>query len=166
MKPANALKERKQMNSNTTLLIITIVLFFVLYAAGCVAYASKGFTTVQTFLNVFRSNAGLICVACGMTCVMLTGGIDISVGSLVAMDCMIIAYGLNNWEWASAPTIIALVLLPCSILLAQFGIRALVDVAYRGLGMLRGPVYLAGGLIFAPIRLRQLRRARAEAHEA
>ena len=23
---------------------------------------------------------------------------------------MIIAYGLNNWEWASAPTIIALVL--------------------------------------------------------
>ena len=110
MKPANALKERKQMNSNTTLLLITIVLFFVLYAAGCVAYASKGFTTVQTFLNVFRSNAGLICVACGMTCVMLTGGIDISVGSLVAMDCMIIAYGLNNWEWASAPTIIALVL--------------------------------------------------------
>lgn len=62
--------------------------------------------------------------------------------------------------------VIALVLLTCSILLAQFGIRALVDVAYRGLGMLRGPVYLAGGLIFAPIRLRQLRRARAEAHEA
>ena len=93
MKPANALKERKQMNSNTTLLVITIVLFFVLYAAGCVAYASKGFTTVQTFLNVFRSNAGLICVACGMTCVMLTGGIDISVGSLVALDCMLLAYG-------------------------------------------------------------------------
>ena len=110
MKPANALKERKQMNSNTTLLIITIVLFFVLYAAGCVAYAGKGFTTVQTFLNVLRSNAGLICVACGMTCVMLTGGIDISVGSLIAMDCMIIAYGLNNWGWASAPTIILLVL--------------------------------------------------------
>ncbi|MDM8302023.1 hypothetical protein [Collinsella tanakaei] len=62
--------------------------------------------------------------------------------------------------------IIALVLLTCSILLAQFGIRALVDVAYRGLGMLRGPVYLEGGLIFAPIRLRQLRRARVEAHEA
>lgn len=57
MKPANALKERKQMNSNTTLLVITIVLFFVLYAAGCVAYAGKGFTTVQTFLNVLRSNA-------------------------------------------------------------------------------------------------------------
>ena len=110
MKPANALKERKQINGNTMLLLITIVLFVVLYAAGCVAYADKGFTTLQTFLNVFRSNAGLICVAAGMTCVMLTGGIDISVGSLIAMDCMIIAYGLNNWGWASAPTIILLVL--------------------------------------------------------
>ena len=109
MKPANALKERKQMNSNTTLLVITIVLFFVLYAAGCVAYASKGFTTVQTFLNVFRSNAGLICVACGMTCVMLTGGIDISVGSLVALDCMLLAHGMSEWHM-SAPVMILLVL--------------------------------------------------------
>ena len=81
--PANTLKTRKQMNSNTMLLVITIILFVVLYAGGCVAYASKGFTTVQTFLNLFRTNAGLICVACGMTCVMLTGGIDISVGSIV-----------------------------------------------------------------------------------
>ena len=109
MKPANALKERKQMNSNTTLLIITIVLFFVLYAAGCVAYAGKGFTTVQTFLNVLRSNAGLICVACGMTCVMLTGGIDISVGSLVALDCMLLAQGMGEWNM-SAPVMIVLVL--------------------------------------------------------
>ena len=109
MKPANALKERKQMNSNTTLLLITIVLFFVLYAAGCVAYASKGFTTVQTFLNVLRSNAGLICVACGMTCVMLTGGIDISVGSIVALDCMLLAQGMGEWNM-SAPVMMLLVL--------------------------------------------------------
>ena len=81
----------KKMNSNTLLLIITIVLFVVMYAAGCVVYASKGFTHVQTFLNILNNNAGLVCVACGMTCVMLTGGIDISVGSLIAMDCMLLA---------------------------------------------------------------------------
>lgn len=100
----------KKINSNTLLLLITIALFFVMYIAGCVVYANKGFTHLQTFLNVLINNAGLLCVACGMTCVMLTGGIDISVGSLIAMDCMIIAYGLNNWGWASAPTIILLVL--------------------------------------------------------
>lgn len=30
--------------------------------------------------------------------VMLTGGIDISVGSLVAMDCMILAVGMERWN--------------------------------------------------------------------
>lgn len=91
------LQRRKQMNSNTVLLFITIILFVVLYAIGCIIYADKGFTHVQTFLNVLINNAGLICVACGMTCVMLTGGIDISVGSLIAMDCMLLSVGMSKW---------------------------------------------------------------------
>ena len=91
-------KTKKAMgfNSNTLLLIITIVLFIVLYAGGCIAYGSKGFTHFQTFLNILITNAGLICVACGMTCVMLTGGIDISVGALIAMDCMLLAVGMSK----------------------------------------------------------------------
>ena len=44
-----------------------------------------------------------------MTCVMLTGGIDISVGSLVAMDCMLLAYGFQNWS-LSAPVMCLMVL--------------------------------------------------------
>ncbi len=59
--------------------------------------------------------------------------------------------------------LLAIALLACSLLLAQLGIRTLVNIAYRGLGLLRGPVYLAGGLIFAPIRLRRLRHARRDA---
>ena len=86
----------KRINGNNLLLLITCVLFVVMYAAGCVIYADKGFTHFQTFLNLFITNAGLICVTCGMTCVMLTGGIDISVGSLIAMDCMILADGTTN----------------------------------------------------------------------
>ena len=77
------------------------MLFFVLYAAGCIAYSSKGFTNFQTFLNLLINNAGLLCVTCGMTCVMLTGGIDISVGSLVAMDCMLLPTASRTG--ASAP---------------------------------------------------------------
>lgn len=105
-----ALKKReKKMNSNTVLLLITIVLFIVLYAGGCIVYADKGFTNFQTFLNLFRSNAGLICIACGMTVVMLTGGIDISVGSLVALDCMMLAYGMGEMH-ISAPVMCIIVL--------------------------------------------------------
>ncbi|MDO4633207.1 MAG: sugar ABC transporter permease YjfF [Eubacteriales bacterium] len=93
--------KKLKINSNTLLLLITIVLFIVMYAAGCIVYASKGFTHLQTFLNILINNAGLICVASGTTCVMLTGGIDISVGSVVAMDCMIMAVGIERWGWSS-----------------------------------------------------------------
>lgn len=89
------MKQKKQINSNSVLLLITISLFVVMYIVGCIIYADKGFSHFQTFLNVLVTNAGLICVACGMTCAMLTGGIDISVGSLIAMDCMIMAVGMG-----------------------------------------------------------------------
>ena len=87
--------KKTKINGNNLLLLITIALFIVMYAAGCGVYASKGFTRMQTFLNILINNAGLICITCGMTCVMLTGGIDISVGSLVALDCMILAAGME-----------------------------------------------------------------------
>ena len=78
------MKAKKRLfNGNSILLLITVLLFAGMYAAGCIIYADKGFTHVQTFLNVLITKAALIVVACGMTCVMLTGGIDISVGSLI-----------------------------------------------------------------------------------
>ena len=95
--------KKRKIDSNTLLLLITIVLFIVMYGAGCVIYASKGFTHLQTFLNVLINNAGLLCVSCGMTCVMLTGGIDISVGSLLALDCMILSVGMERWGMGALP---------------------------------------------------------------
>ena len=92
---------KKKINSNNILLLITIALFVVMYIGGCIMYADKGFPNLQTFLNILINNAGLICTTCGMTCVMLTGGIDISVGSVVAMDCMFIAVGIEKWGWSS-----------------------------------------------------------------
>ena len=90
------MKKKSSLNGHTILLLITIALFIVLYAGGCIAYGSKGFTHLQTFLNILITNAGLICVACGLTVVMLTAGIDISVGALIAMDCMMLAVGMRS----------------------------------------------------------------------
>jgi simple sugar transport system permease protein len=81
-----------------------------MYIGGCIIYGSQGFAHLQTFLNILINNAGLLCVACGTTCVMLTGGIDISVGSLVAMDCMFLAVGMERWG-LSSPVLMILVLL-------------------------------------------------------
>ena len=99
-----------KINNNNILLYITVALFIVMYIAGCIVYADKGFTHLQTFLNILINNAGLICVTCGMTCVMLTGGIDISVGSVVALDCMIMAVGIEQWGWVS-PALMVFILL-------------------------------------------------------
>ena len=120
--------KKLKINSNNILLIITIALFVVMYIAGCIVYADKGFTRLQTFLNILINNAGLICIAAGMTCVMLTGGIDISVGSVVAMDCMILAVGIEEWGWKS-PTLILLVL----VIGIVFGIVQGYCIAYLGI---------------------------------
>lgn len=104
------MKNKKlSLNGHTLLLVITIALFIVLYAGGCIAYGAKGFSHLQTFCNVLITNAGLICVSCGLTCVMLTGGIDISVGALIAMDCMMLAVGMSKGIDAVPMIIIVLI---------------------------------------------------------
>ena len=102
--------KKAKLNNNNVLLLITIVLFAAMYLAGCIVYAGKGFTRLQTFLNILIGNAGLISVTCGMTCVMLTGGIDISVGSLVALDCMMMAVGVEKMGMGS-PVLMVFILI-------------------------------------------------------
>ena len=91
--------------------MITIALFILMYIIGCLIYADKGFAHFQTFLNILMNNAGLICITCGMTIVMLTGGIDISVGSLVAMDCMFLAVMLSIKHYAAVPMVLLVLLI-------------------------------------------------------
>lgn len=103
--------KKPRVGSNTVMLMITIALFALLYGAGCVMYANKEFGRLQNFLNVMINNAGLLIVACGITCVMLTGGIDISVGSVVAMTCMFMSVGLASWGMSSGVLIVLILLI-------------------------------------------------------
>ena len=108
-----------RINSNTVMLLITIVLFIGMYAGGCAMYASKDFGKLQNFLNVLINNAGLLIAACGITCVMLAGGIDISVGSVVAMTCMFMAVGLSQWGLPSGVLIVLILIIGVVFGLAQ-----------------------------------------------
>ena len=105
---APTLNDRKKfrIGSNDIMLMITIGLFIALYSAGCVMYKDKEFGRLQNFLNILINNAGLLIAACGVTCVMLTGGIDISVGSVVAMTCMFMSVGLAEWGMSSGVLIV------------------------------------------------------------
>ena len=80
MKTKTPLKTRVKI-SNISLLIAGTMLV-VMYLAGASVYDRFG--QVSTVLNLFNDNAYLIVVAVGMTFVLLTGGIDISVASTLA----------------------------------------------------------------------------------
>jgi galactofuranose transport system permease protein len=61
-------------------------------------------------LNLFVDNAFLIVLAVGMTFVILTGGIDLSVGSVVALSTMIAAWTLREgWPPLLAVTAVLVV---------------------------------------------------------
>lgn len=87
----NKLTKRK-MSDQSFLLLVTISLFVVMYVAGIILFSDKGFAKPQMFLNLFITNAGLIVTSCGLTLVMISGGIDISVGSVIGLVCMVMAY--------------------------------------------------------------------------
>ena len=100
------MRRRKKMEANQYLLMITIILFVVMYAVGLMVFQEKGFGKFQVFLNLLISNTGLIVIATSMTMVLITGGIDISVGSVVAMTCMLLAYMIENKQMNAVTALI------------------------------------------------------------
>ena len=81
--------------SDTNLLLtITIIVFFIMYI-GAIVFQGKGFLKPQTFFNILNANSALIITSCGMSIVMICGGIDISVGGVVALVSMSCAVYLD-----------------------------------------------------------------------
>lgn len=88
-----SLSTKKRFAISNVSLVITIVLFVGLFTMGSLAY--KKFLSLSTFFNLFNDNAYLIIAAVGVTFVLLTGGIDISVASTLAFTCVFSAFLLR-----------------------------------------------------------------------
>ena len=88
-------KKFKNMSDTNLLLTITIVVFFVMYI-GAMIFLGSGFLKPQTFFNILNAQAALIILSCGMSLVMITGGIDISVGGVTALISMCCAVYLDQ----------------------------------------------------------------------
>ncbi len=81
------LKKKEPLTDSNLLFAVTICIFVVMYVVSIFAFGG-GFTRPQQFLNLFNENASLIILACGLSVVMVGGGIDISVGGVTALVCM------------------------------------------------------------------------------
>lgn len=95
-------------NPNLLPLGITVLVTLALYSAA--AFKFEGFASAPVFSNFFTDNAVLGIVAVGLTFVILSGEIDLSVGSLVAFSSMLLAKLIMNAHWHPLAAI-ALVLL-------------------------------------------------------
>ena len=89
------MKNKKKLSDSNLLLLITIVIFFAMYI-GAILFLKGGFLRPQAFLTMLNSNASLIILACGMSLVMITGGIDISLGGQMALISMCCAVYLDE----------------------------------------------------------------------
>lgn len=73
---------------------VAVVVMIVVFAVR-----SDVFLTPTNFQNVGLDAAALACVACGQTFVILTAGLDLSVGSNVALVSVVCAMGFRDHGW-------------------------------------------------------------------
>jgi len=82
-------------NPKFVMVYATLGIFLVIYLFGALMYGSKGFTSIRTFTLMFIDNAYVGISAMGMTMVLITGGIDLSVAAVASLTGMFIAYGTS-----------------------------------------------------------------------
>lgn len=120
-------------------------LALILLAAGLCAISPE-FRQVSNLLNLLRQAAFNGLIAIGMTCVILSDGIDLSVGSVFALAAIICAEMLVAGISAPIAILAALVAgtllgLVSGILVAKFRLQAFIATlitmtAYRGMAMI------------------------------
>ena len=85
---------RLKINRKLVPLLATFGVFILLYVYGILQY--KGMRQPQAFFNLFINNAFLLITSVGMTFVILTEGIDLSVGAVIALTSVASAALLEN----------------------------------------------------------------------
>ncbi len=126
-------------------IVVTILLFLLMFTAGSFRYT--GFFSLQVLMNLLIDNAFLLITAVGMSFVILSGGIDLSVGSIIALSTMVSASLVQQHGWPPA-VVIPLVLLMgaafgCGMgaIIHYFKIQPFI-VTLAGMFMARGLCYV------------------------
>jgi simple sugar transport system permease protein len=125
-------------------IVVTVGLFSLIFAVGSFRYT--GFFSIQVLMNLLIDNAFLLITAVGMTFVIITGGIDLSVGSMIALTTMISAV-LVNHGW---PPMVVIPLVLATGALFGWGMGAVIHyfkiqpfiVTLAGMFLARGLCYI------------------------
>jgi ribose/xylose/arabinose/galactoside ABC-type transport system permease subunit len=124
---------------------VTLGLFILMFGAGSIAF--PGFFSFQNFLNLFIDNSFLLILAVGMTFVIISGGIDLSVGSVLALSGMVTASLLEKSHMSPVFVIPIVLLMGTALglfmgyLIQAFGLPPFI-VTLAGLYLARGLCYV------------------------
>lgn len=89
----------KNLNNGATIIVLLVLFVFL-------SIASPVFLTVANVVNVLQQVTINAIVALGMTVVILTGGIDLSVGSVIALAGAAMAKLMGEHSWGLIPTLL------------------------------------------------------------
>lgn len=109
--------------------------------------AAPNFLTFRTFQTIANQAPDAIVIAVGMTFVLIIGGIDLSVGSVMALSGAVLGVGMARWGW-NLPAAVAAALavgLLCGALNGWLVVRWPIPSFIVTLGMMeiaRGGAYL------------------------
>jgi simple sugar transport system permease protein len=93
---SDILIKRKGLSNTGVLLLITVSLFVLLYIISAILFVDSNFTKYSVFFNLINNKAYLLVLALGLTTVLITGSIDISVGGVTGLVSMVIATMLTS----------------------------------------------------------------------
>lgn len=97
-----------RLNPRLLPILVTAALLVVLFLAGAIRF--DGFGSLRVVMNLFTDNAFLGITAIGMTFVILSGGIDLSVGAVIAFSSVLCAVLIEHQGWhplLAMPVVIA-----------------------------------------------------------
>lgn len=98
-----------RVNARHVPVLVTATLLLILFLAGGLQF--EGFASTRVALNLFTDNAFLAIAAIGMTFVILSGGIDLSVGAVIALSGVLSAVLIEQLGWHPLLAIPVIVLL-------------------------------------------------------
>lgn len=102
-------RRRLAVNPRYLPVYVTAALLVSLFVVGGLQF--EGFASTRVVFNLFTDNAFLAITAIGMTFVILSGGIDLSVGAVVALSgvlCAVLIEKLGWHPWQAIPLVIVL----------------------------------------------------------
>jgi len=97
-----AVKRYIKENLGILIALVLMIAFLCIYPR-----TANTFPTVKNIFNVLRQSAPNLMLACGMTMVIILGGIDLSVGSIIAMSG---CFAAGAVVWGGMPEIVGLIL--------------------------------------------------------